>query len=116
MPRVNIVHAFTLTHSDGKLERFKEGVHEVSDEVASHWYVIAHSDKQGKPVLKPGTPEYAKEAARKNARRKLLDAAVEEAAQEDIDAINEAERTTVRRRIIEDAVKPVQPSNKSFMS
>lgn len=35
--------AFQLTHDNGSVQPFAPGDHEVSEEVADHWYVQAHS-------------------------------------------------------------------------
>lgn len=103
MKNVQIVKAFTLTHDDGSLERFNPGVYELEDNIAEHWYVVAHSNNPGPFRPAAGTPEYAKEEARKAARRKVLDAAIEEVAEVEAAETMKAENEGHRRRIIKDA-------------
>lgn len=45
MPKIHVHTAFNLllTHSSGH-QRFEPGVHDVSDEVADHWYTKDHAD------------------------------------------------------------------------
>lgn len=81
--KINIVESFTLTHDDGQQQKFNAGQHEVEDHIADHWFVRAHSDEPA-PLDPPvGTQEYAKIAARKLQRRRALDAAAEDASDED---------------------------------
>lgn len=100
MKRVTIIQAFTLTLDNGSTQRINAGTHEMEDDIADHWYVIAHSDNPGYSPPKVGTPEYAREAAKKIARAKLIEAAVEQAAQEELDKQEAEQKEVVRRRII----------------
>jgi hypothetical protein len=43
MKNINVTAAFVLTHSDGSKTAFAPGFQQVKDEIASHWYVQAHS-------------------------------------------------------------------------
>lgn len=43
MTTIRVEHAFQLTHDNGTVQTFAPGDHEVSDEVADHWYAQAHS-------------------------------------------------------------------------
>lgn len=108
MPKVNIVAAFTLTRDDGSTQKFNPGVYDLDDDTADHWYVVAHTD-QAKHKPAAGTIEFAREEARKRARRKLLDAAMEEEVEKEVQAAEKDHRETVRRRIVAEASRPVQP-------
>jgi hypothetical protein len=44
MPEINVVTPFTLTLDDHTTQTFQVGKQEVSDEIAAHWYVRAHTD------------------------------------------------------------------------
>jgi hypothetical protein len=78
MPIITIIKAFTLTFNDGKQQRFEPGAYDLEPDVADHWYVKAHSNKPPKVTPPVGTPEYAHAAARKVARRRVIEAAAEE--------------------------------------
>jgi hypothetical protein len=43
MKTINVFKRFVLTHADHTLEVFEKGIHEIKEELASHWYVKAHS-------------------------------------------------------------------------
>jgi hypothetical protein len=113
MQRVVIVESFTLTHDDGKLQRFNPGIYELDDHIATHWYVVAHSDRPGPYEPKVGTPEYAKEAARKAARRRLIDAAIEDSVESELADIDAQAHEQRRRTIVKEATKPT-PGRKSL--
>lgn len=80
MKQVTIVKPFTFTHDSGKMQEFKIGVHELDDDVAEHFYVKAHSNTP--PFVEPqvGTPEAAKLAAQRVQRRRIIEAAMAEEA------------------------------------
>lgn len=101
MKQVNIITPFTLTLEGGRQQKFTTGLYELEDELADHWYVRAHSDKAPPPRPPVGTPEYAQQEARKRARRRILDAAIEDAAQDEYKGVDEESRNEVRRRVIE---------------
>lgn len=44
MIKINVLIAFVLTMADGAQKKFNAGLHEVEEEIASHWYVQAHSE------------------------------------------------------------------------
>lgn len=81
---VQIVQDCTVTLEDGSQQKLQAGRHELDEDVADHWFVRAHSDNPPAPQLKAGTPEYAMAAAKERQRRKIVDAAVEEAAEEEV--------------------------------
>lgn len=83
MPQINVIQPFTLTKNDGSQQKFGIGPHEVPDDIAEHPFVIVHSDKAPPYEPAPGTPEFAKAAAKKMARRRLLKEAAEAIAEED---------------------------------
>lgn len=101
MPTVNIVKPFTFTHTfirhpedpdkvlhattddplmHGKDEFVPVGVHDLSPEMADHWFVQAHSDKPPFTLPKPGTPEYGAYQARALRRRQMVEASIEQEA------------------------------------
>lgn len=106
MPTVTIVKPFTFTHSfvrdpqanDGsphpamsttddpgmhaKDEFIPIGVHNLPDAMANHWYVQAHTDKPPMVMPRPGTPEYAGHQIAAARRRQMVEAAIEQEAQE----------------------------------
>ena len=43
MVTINVIKAFTL-NLGGVLHRFEAGLHEIEDEVASHWFVKANAE------------------------------------------------------------------------
>jgi hypothetical protein len=43
MKKIEVLKAFVLTLVDGTTRKFKAGIHEVEETIASHWYVLAHS-------------------------------------------------------------------------
>jgi len=45
--RIIVNKAFTLTTKDGKRHEFAVGVHDVSKDVAEHWYTKAHAEPAG---------------------------------------------------------------------
>ena len=94
---VHVEKKFDLQNQDGTFTTFIPGFHEVSDEVASHWYVRAHLVGSSPVMPAEGTHEYAlmmldraakaKETAAKAAE---LAAAAETAAKVAADALIDA--------------------------
>lgn len=104
MPSVNIVKPFTFTHTfvpdrkaddgsvhpqlsttdqpqmHGKEEFFPAGTHEMSEAMANHWYVLAHTDNPPQVPPKPGTPEYGARQAAAERRRLIVQASIEQEA------------------------------------
>lgn len=59
MPTIKVVKAFNLlTATNAKPQRFEVGEHDVSDEIANHWYVQAHLEKP-EPEAQPFDPATA---------------------------------------------------------
>lgn len=91
MVAVTIVKGFTLTHDattmpddphmHAKDEYIPVGVHDFPEEIASHWYVQAHSDNPPRVLPRPGTPEYGQHLAAAARRRMLVEASLEQEAQ-----------------------------------
>ena len=46
--KINVLTSFKLNLEDG-IREFVQGVHDVEDYIAAHWYVQAHSEVVGKP-------------------------------------------------------------------
>lgn len=84
---VNIVRPFNLTIKHGEVRRIPKGRQMMERELADHWMVKHNSDKPPPRMLSPGTQEYALNEARRAARKRLLDAAVEQEAQAAVDQI-----------------------------
>jgi len=59
MAEIVVVKAFTFTHASGEQEYFAPGNYTVSDEVANHWFVQAHTPDPPPPDVKPGTRAFA---------------------------------------------------------
>jgi hypothetical protein len=89
---VNMISMCNFRMQNGKTLFIGKGSQALPEGIANHWFVRAHSDNPLPKVLKPGTPEYAADQARQVARSQLLDAAVEEAAQ------NAVEKAGIKRR------------------
>lgn len=60
MPEVIIGKPFTLTHQDGTTERFYPGSYDLPDDLAEHWYVQAHAEKERRTTnrVRRGSPEH----------------------------------------------------------
>jgi hypothetical protein len=78
MKAVNIVIPFTLTHDDGSKEPIAVGMRMFDETLGNFWYVEAHSDKPQKVAPAPGTPEMAAFLARRERRRRMIDALIGE--------------------------------------
>ena len=54
MKFLNVLKSFKLNLAEGVIRDFEAGLHEVEDEVAAHWYVVANSEplttKQAKAI------------------------------------------------------------------
>ncbi|MCK1783448.1 hypothetical protein L9Z73_03445 [Pseudomonas sp. TNT11] len=44
MKFLNVLKSFKLNLAEGVILDFEAGLHEVEDEVAAHWYVVANSE------------------------------------------------------------------------
>jgi hypothetical protein len=67
MQTIQVTQDFVLSLDDGTKRPFKQGVHEVDDAIAEHWYVKAHSVPAAPPVAvsepeppPPPTPKASK--------------------------------------------------------
>ncbi len=67
MPIINIVKPFMLNENN-RLTEFRVGRYDVTDEVASHWYVQAHMEGYVEPPPKTGTEQQATLLAQQAAR------------------------------------------------
>lgn len=87
--RVNIAKPFTLTHQDGTPEDFVPGAYELPDELANHWYVQAHSNKEPEVRRRavPGTPAYEQRSGVFNHQDSIDDAAMQQEMMESNAAI-----------------------------
>lgn len=44
MKFLNVLKSFKLNLAEGVIRDFEAGLHEVEDEIATHWYVVANSE------------------------------------------------------------------------
>jgi hypothetical protein len=58
MPTIKVAKAFNFLDSDLHLHRYEVGEHDVSEEVANHWFVKANLEGFVPPEPTPGTPDY----------------------------------------------------------
>lgn len=79
---VNIVKPFSIRLDADTVVSFKEGWQVVSEGIAGHWYFPHHTDNAPPPMLQPGTPEFVAEQARKAARDRLIEAVVDQQAEQ----------------------------------
>src|SRR5690242_15870376 len=85
---VQVVIAKTCHYrgQDNKVIVLKPGVHMVSPEIANNWFVLAHTNDPPPPELTPGTKQYAAAQLAKAARKRLLEAATAQLAEEKLAA------------------------------
>ncbi len=59
MKFLNVLKSFKLNLAEGVIRDFEAGLHEVEDEIAAHWYVVANSEplttKQAKSIQSAST-------------------------------------------------------------
>lgn len=82
--KITVPAAFKFTDSQGVQKEFAPGVHDVTPDVAEHWYVKAHSTPVDKEAAKNASAEKAAaekaEAERKAAEEEAARKAAEDAA------------------------------------
>ena len=77
MPDITFVKPFTLTRASGDQEYFTPGTYTVDDEVAGHWFALAHTADPPPPDIKVGTRAFVHTQLAEK-RREALIAAVDE--------------------------------------
>jgi hypothetical protein len=88
--KVNIIKTFTLTMPDHTKLRVFQGVRFLPDDVADHWYTRAHSDDPAPVVMRPGMAGYVEQQQRKLATERVIEAAIEQTAEEQRNATRDA--------------------------
>ncbi len=96
MQTINVHTPFVVTHDDHSKQAFAKGLHDVTPEMAAHWYVRAHSE----PVAaKEATPTEAEAEALKAAKEAEAQKLAEEAAKAaDAEAIAAAPEPEAKKK------------------
>jgi hypothetical protein len=59
MPTIKVLKRFLLKDEKDQLTEYLPGDYDVSDEIANHWYVVAHCEGYQAPPPPMGTAQYA---------------------------------------------------------